>query len=907
MSNIQVQLRRGTTTQHGSFTGAQGELTVDTDKNALVLHDGATAGGIKVANSNVTATGSTAARNLEDRFSDVVNVKDFGAVGNGSTDDRAAIQSANDYAASLGLPLYFPSGVYGVSVGYTTNFDIGISGTLNPSLSITTSWFSSGKATIKQLNTFNVGHSGANVAVAIMEDKSGLLLKNIIFDGQCTAKGATTNTDGSLFSTTTNNDRNARFTFVVTAGVITSITLTDGGYGYTAAKIVHDAASRSSYKDFFLPSQASGSGLDASYTVDSNGTITGVTINNGGSGYPSSIALLTGDVLPSATLERNWSNGSNGVVIRRCIDITIESCEFNNTLRSGLRIDAYGSTTGLNTDGRRFGNILLSNCKTNRNRGEFGDGIYVAGVDNVQHSNCLSYDVQRINFVVEISGSNGDLVCENINYVNCTADYAHHHIGQEHNIGFWVEAGTDIKYTNCTAKNVYGGFTASTGIDITKDTPTPDIVTLDYSNCKVDDSVVGWTMAVNTANSVNINLSNCSALIDHTKGVDWMSGHTNAYPPSGSWNICSGLNLRGSTDATVDQIINIKNFNVEIINNGSHAVGGTGYAGLLDNGFSSISGSKRVLNIDGFYTKYRNASNASTQINKQWDITTDAPSDGTPLVGDIVLRGRAFTTSIGSDFYLTGNSLVNLSADYFSIVGSAGYGTGEAIGSFLNDYYISNSNIFLNTYGGAADRLCFKNCPLLDWKFLPSNIEELVFDSCVLQHTADNADNNEIQTVRSRIVNSTVKRKLKLRPVYQPSSSSYRVSHIFENNVFEFDYAAAQLILEQSAYDGTKKFNLIFKNNLFHDLGTGGDRSIIQTTSSSASDAMLYRIYGTGNLVDSRINKIGLWTFNANAYHISDIADLELVLTSSSGATGIYIYGNQAGGNTVFAESIVLT
>jgi hypothetical protein len=45
MSNIQVQLRRGTTAQHSSFTGAQGELTVDTDKNVLVLHDGATAGG----------------------------------------------------------------------------------------------------------------------------------------------------------------------------------------------------------------------------------------------------------------------------------------------------------------------------------------------------------------------------------------------------------------------------------------------------------------------------------------------------------------------------------------------------------------------------------------------------------------------------------------------------------------------------------------------------------------------------------------------------------------------------------------------------------------------------------------------------------------------------------------------
>lgn len=41
----QVQLRRGTTAQHGSFTGAAGEVTVDTDLNVLRVHDGATAGG----------------------------------------------------------------------------------------------------------------------------------------------------------------------------------------------------------------------------------------------------------------------------------------------------------------------------------------------------------------------------------------------------------------------------------------------------------------------------------------------------------------------------------------------------------------------------------------------------------------------------------------------------------------------------------------------------------------------------------------------------------------------------------------------------------------------------------------------------------------------------------------------
>jgi len=44
-----LQLRRGTTTEHASFTGAAGEVTVDEDKNTVVVHDGATAGGEPLA------------------------------------------------------------------------------------------------------------------------------------------------------------------------------------------------------------------------------------------------------------------------------------------------------------------------------------------------------------------------------------------------------------------------------------------------------------------------------------------------------------------------------------------------------------------------------------------------------------------------------------------------------------------------------------------------------------------------------------------------------------------------------------------------------------------------------------------------------------------------------------------
>ena len=44
-----LKLRRGTTSQHSSFTGAEGEVTIDTDKETVVVHDGSTAGGHPVA------------------------------------------------------------------------------------------------------------------------------------------------------------------------------------------------------------------------------------------------------------------------------------------------------------------------------------------------------------------------------------------------------------------------------------------------------------------------------------------------------------------------------------------------------------------------------------------------------------------------------------------------------------------------------------------------------------------------------------------------------------------------------------------------------------------------------------------------------------------------------------------
>ena len=41
----QVQWRRGSTDAHATFVGANGEITIDTNKKTLVVHDGVKAGG----------------------------------------------------------------------------------------------------------------------------------------------------------------------------------------------------------------------------------------------------------------------------------------------------------------------------------------------------------------------------------------------------------------------------------------------------------------------------------------------------------------------------------------------------------------------------------------------------------------------------------------------------------------------------------------------------------------------------------------------------------------------------------------------------------------------------------------------------------------------------------------------
>jgi len=74
-------------------------------------------------NFSFAAAGAPAARTMPERLSDIINVKDWGAKGNGIGDDTTAIQNAIDYCLSTaggkqpGGKVFFPPGTYKVSSG----------------------------------------------------------------------------------------------------------------------------------------------------------------------------------------------------------------------------------------------------------------------------------------------------------------------------------------------------------------------------------------------------------------------------------------------------------------------------------------------------------------------------------------------------------------------------------------------------------------------------------------------------------------------------------------------------------------------------------------------------------------------------------------------------------------------
>jgi hypothetical protein len=130
-----------------------------------------------VSTSTAVATGATAgtttARKMSDRFADVVNVRDFGALGDGVTDDAAAIQLAINRASSASgsKAVYFPAGVYMIGSRLLV-------------LSLTARLTLRGEAGASVL-MITAANSSNTALLNVQTNTTDLTLRDLIFDGNC--------------------------------------------------------------------------------------------------------------------------------------------------------------------------------------------------------------------------------------------------------------------------------------------------------------------------------------------------------------------------------------------------------------------------------------------------------------------------------------------------------------------------------------------------------------------------------------------------------------------------------------------------------------------------------------------------------------------------------------------------
>jgi hypothetical protein len=121
----QVQRRRGTTTEHSTFTGAPGELTVDTTKKTVVVHDGSTPGGFPLQPETALAAVATSGS-----YTDLTNKPSIPAPADAAPlgPGTAAVGTSTEYAREdhvhplPGLVTSTTAGLAPASGGGTTNF-----------------------------------------------------------------------------------------------------------------------------------------------------------------------------------------------------------------------------------------------------------------------------------------------------------------------------------------------------------------------------------------------------------------------------------------------------------------------------------------------------------------------------------------------------------------------------------------------------------------------------------------------------------------------------------------------------------------------------------------------------------------------------------------------------------------
>ena len=306
-----LKLRRGTTTQHASFTGAEGEVTIDTTKDTVVVHDGSQAGGKPLARqdmSNVPA-GTILGTQLENS----------GVTG-------------GQYGSSSAIPIITVDNQGLVTSASTTAVDS--TKIQNGTTEVATA--SGGDITMKRAGTTRLVVDSAGVDVTGTLDVSA----NAAISGDLTIS----NNNPILNFTDTNN--NSDFRIQVEAGSFLIEDTTNAG----ADRFVIDSNGTAS----IAGNLDVGSGCDVTGNITCTGTVDGVDIASFKTEFDNAFPSGTKMLFQQTSAPTGWTKVTSGVDNKalRVVSGTAGSGgsnAFTNTLASrGLTANAGNTTAGGN-------------------------------------------------------------------------------------------------------------------------------------------------------------------------------------------------------------------------------------------------------------------------------------------------------------------------------------------------------------------------------------------------------------------------------------------------------------------------------------------------------------------------------------------------------------------------------
>jgi hypothetical protein len=375
-----------------------------------------------------TATGAVS-RTVEAKLGDTVSVKDFGAVGDGVTDDTAAIQAAIDAAyAANGGEVWLPAGVYKTTSAIYLKRYVTLRG---PEAKISAAALYQGTSVeggvagvAKIVPTDSVSSAAVifDFSLATRAERPyGSKLINLYLD--CDAM--TGSKDGILINKVAAGEGPFNTGFASDANELVSVCVVNAArYGVNVASNAPTQRVNLTMTDCRVAFSGShGIYLDKTYDCEIKYTF---SLGNFGSGLYSSNAatcrVLFCDFFNNGQYG-SITNGGNGVT-DDSVDMRYIGCHIDNNYRHGLAFISANNTT-VNKQTR------VVDCRITSNGGDSALGLY----DNVNISSISSNSIAAIAFIAcKIGGTPHNAVPTarvgyQINQTTASSQYANQIVG----------------------------------------------------------------------------------------------------------------------------------------------------------------------------------------------------------------------------------------------------------------------------------------------------------------------------------------------------------------------------------------------------------------------------------------------------------------------------------------------